>query len=855
MRTVNIFDFSKKTDRDTLQELFMGCFRRQSIVPFFGSGFTRGCPAGRGRVPSVDELKTELINIVAEIENYSKNERAELVGLKLSELADIFWPTLGNEKTPQAYRDRFDSYIEGHFCHVHDLSVEQKRLIDCRWRYLYTLNYDDGIEQASKEKLRVIAPYSKQNQHWLAQQRCLYKIHGDSAKFLETGESKYCILSTKQYLDAMGDRENQAMSQNLETDFSSNNIIFFGCSLLDELDILLAAGTKLTNKKQQNTDTSCYYVRYVDDETPPLSLISQKKYENFAISDIINVKAECMEEFYSFLAGISDEMGRLQETDSLRDFMGFQFLRREATDRVNIDYVFFSSHIWPKKETKEIVLPSFFMRRDTTQQVVDAINAVDGNFHVLRGCRLSGKTYALVDLLKEFQSRDTYYFASNRQISNRCFERLLAMKNAILIFDEHTLTSDQIGDITSKYREKIKDNAIQIVTAVDRSSGTFTKHYFDHFPGMAGFVKIYSLDAKLSNNEAERFNAEFGKLGLRDYESGWSWLDFMLKIDEASLKKHGTGLPDINIIRDIETLKTLILFTNQESIPISQGNAMGITETLYGLCKTADVAIQKDYLSEVELAPDIHDSFRFVTNSKYWVYKCLSTYAKNSANYNVIADAFCEISSAIQRQYNGRFGSAYYQAIKPYYFFDTIQLTFFSDSKYGGSLLLPELIYKKLLPLFKDDFQFLHQKAKCLLWNSRRKRNERERSEMLNEALQQITRASKLAEKRAPDNLEYTLYHMEVTKTLILANNWRFCQSQFSDDELSGQLSTLLKAFYEMECQMELWGDDSDLDHQEMEDLRWFVFHLADSKVRQLMLPTDRKTAGNIMTLWRNKKL
>lgn len=840
-----------------MQKRFMGCFRRQNIVPFFGSGFTSGCPAGRGRVPSVDELKTELIDIIVGIGSYSKAERTELEGLKLSELADIFWPALENEKTPQAYRDRFDNYIEGHFCNVHDLSVEQRSLIDCRWRYLYTLNYDDGIEQASKEPLRVVAPYSKQNQRWLAQRRCLYKIHGDSAKFLETGESKYCILSTQQYLQALDDRENQAMRQNLETDFSSNNIIFFGCSLLYELDILLTAGAKLTQKKQQNSDTHSYYVRYVEDKTDRLSLIQQKRYENFAITDIIDVKAECMQDFYAFLARISKETERLQETDSLRDFIGFQFSRLEATERRNIDYVFFSSHIWPQKETKEIVLPCFFTRRDTTQQVVDAINAADGNFHVLRGYRLSGKTYALVDLLKEFQSRDTYYFASNRQISDRCFERLLSMKNAILIFDEHTLTTDQIGNITAKYREKIKDNAIQIVTAVDRSSGTFTKHYFDHFPGMAGFVKIYNLGAKLSSNEAKRFNTEFGKLGLRDYEDGWSWLDFMLKIDEASLKKHGTRLPDINIIRDIETLKALILFTNQESIPVSQGNVMNITETLYDLCRTADVAIQKDYLAEAELMPDIHDSFRFVINSKYWVYKCLSAYAKNRSHYNDITNAFYEIVSAIQRQYDNRFSAAYYQSIKPYYFFDTIQFTFFSDSKYGGSLHLPDLIYKKLLPLFRDDFQFLHQKAKCLLWNSRRKKDgeEKERSEMLDEALQQITRASKLAEKRAPDNLEYTLYHMEVTKTLILANNWRFCDTQFSDDERSEQLSTLLKTFYEMECQMEIWGDDSELDYQEMEDLNWFVTHMADSEVRQLMLPGDRKVAGHIMTLWRQKKL
>ena len=135
-------------------------------------------------MPSVDELKAELVDILAGIENYSDNVRGELDQLKLSELSDIFWSILERDDIPQEYRDRFDAYIEDHFCNVHDIPVECRKLIDCRWRYLYTLNYDDAIENASNE-LRVIAPYTKQNKQWLKQKKCLYKIHGDSAKFLQ----------------------------------------------------------------------------------------------------------------------------------------------------------------------------------------------------------------------------------------------------------------------------------------------------------------------------------------------------------------------------------------------------------------------------------------------------------------------------------------------------------------------------------------------------------------------------------------------------------------------------------------------------------------------------------------------
>lgn len=557
--------------------------------------------------------------------------------------------------------------------------------------------------------------------------------------------------------------------------------------------------------------------------------------------------------FYSFLVEISNEAGKLQKADSLSEFTDFQFLWQEPTNRENVEYLFYSSRIRPKAETNQFVLPSFFIRRDVAQQMIDAINTSNGHLHILRGSRLSGKTYVLVDLLKEFQSKKTYYFPSNKQISDQCFERLLLLKNVILIFDEHSLTSDQIREITSQYREIIQNNAIQIVTAVDRSIGTFTRHYFDRFPDMEGFVKIYLLPSELNEDEIKHFNAEFGKLGLRDYECGWSLLDFMLKIDDDSTQKHRSELPNINIIRNLETLKALILFTNQESIPVSQGNEMNITETLYSLCKTAEIAVQKDYLSEAELAPSVHDSFRFVANSKYWVYKCLSTYAKDQAHYDTIANAYYEIVSTIQHQFDGRFGQSYYQAVKPYYFFDTIQFTFFTDPQQAGSLFLPDVIYKKLLPLFKDDFQFLHQKAKCLLWNSKRKKNTGERALMLNEALQQVTRASSLAEKRTPVNLEYTLYHMKVTKTLILVNNWRYCRMLFNEVELSEQLSSLLKTFYEMEQQMLKWGSDSELDEREMQDINWFVSQLVESEVRQYMLPEDRKTAGHIMTLWRQK--
>ena len=854
---MKIHDFSIAETRGYLRELFFDYFRRANFVPFFGSGFSRGVPAKNGVVPSVDQLKEKLVDITAQVKGYQEGDRLELSKMDISHLAEYFWDAMDSQNG-HAYHGDFSTYLDNHFCGVHDLPVEQTQVINCMWRYIYTLNYDDAIENASNDELLPIIPYDSQDKSWLEQKRCLYKIHGDAKRYLNTGNSRYCILSTQQYLTAICDPENGDMLEKLETDFSSNNLIFIGCSLLDELDMLFVAGTKFSQKKKENKDTHSFYVRYLGDNAPKLTRIQQQDFERFAITDIIEVSAEDMPAFYSLLFEASKAASVLQKEDVLSDFLGFAFSKLDFHNKKNIEYLFYSSYVLPNMESKEIVLPSYFTRREVAQEIIERINAGLGALHVLRGGRLSGKTYVLIDLLQEFQSKNIFFFSSGKQISDDCLARLLSNKDTILLFDENSLTYEQITKITKEHRPAIEENRIQIVIAIDRSIGMFTKHYFDAFPEMTDFVQIHFLSSFLNNStkcaEIDQFNNEFGKLGLLDYENGWSILDFIIKVDETCVQKHRALLPEINVIDEGKKLKTLVLFANQDSISISEANNMDITDVLFRLCETASVAIQKDSLLEMELRTGIHDSFRFVVNSKYWVYKCLSAYASNSSHYGTIADTFYEIVVALQRKYKvgsgGRISQNYYQSVKPYYFLNTIQYTFFSQNSKGGSLSLANLIYEKLLPLFKDDFQFLHQKAKCLLWNSRLQESAENRLNMLNEASQQISRAYQLTEKKRPFNMEYTLYHMDVTKTLILTNSWRYCRAQLQESAQSELLTSLLTSFYQMQQQMDCWGDDDDseIDDRELQDIEWFISELASGDTKKFLSAGNRKIAGQIVT-------
>lgn len=861
---MSVYCFSQEEDRKTLQNLFETHFRKRNFVPFFGSGFTKGCSARNGRVPSTNQLKERLIQTVVKIKNYTKDDQAELEQEKLAQVSEFFWQAM-DCAPDDSFKSAFYSYVEDHFSGVHDLAEEKRQLIGCSWRYLYTLNYDDALEGASKD-LHCVVPFVPQNKSWLPQKRCLYKLHGDVKQFLSTGDNRFCILSPKQYLSALSDPANSDMLEKLESDFSSNNLIFFGCSLIEEPDLLFVADSKIVQKKMQNSDTFCYYVRYIDEDTPSLTRKTIDQLEQFSITDIIEVTAADMAEFYSFVRRASDSAAAINENDSLAPFTGFSFSQRDAHNRkANIKYLFYSSEIYAQIDANQIVLTSFFTRREAGLEIITDINENHGNLHILRGSRISGRTYILIDLLREFQSRNVYYFRSGKEITSGLLDKLLSMQNAIFLFDDHTLDYEQISFLSQDGLAKLESIHSHAVIVVDCSSGMFTTHYHDAFPELRDRVIIYSPSNKLGNmdncKEFDNFSREVGKLGVPAPIFNNTFLDFIFQMDAASIQINRSILPDIHVIGEPnreKKLQALILFANQESISIPQANMMGVDTALYELCAISgvDIAIQKDYLSEAELAPDTHHNLRFIINSKYWVYRCLAEYAANKANYASIAKAYYNIVRTIQLKY--RFDTAqnipknYFLEVKPYYFLDTIQFTFFGLSEFKGSLSLPKMIYDELLPLFRDDYQYLHQKAKCLLWQSKSETTAEGRAALLDPALQQITRAYDLAEKRSSKNIRYTLYHMQVTKALILVNYWRYCRELIAVDEVNTQLSKVLQALYQMEIEMgSCFSDDFEdrLREQEMRDIEWFIKDLGAGETRSLISPSDKTLVSTIITL------
>jgi hypothetical protein len=132
-----------------------------------------------------------------------------------------------------------------------------------------------------------IIPYDKQSVTYIDGHSCLFKLHGDAHKYIATGDKKYLILDKNQYIDSIESPENYDMRNHLETDFAGSHIIFIGCGLEDEMDLMFAAHNSLNKEIQSNseaTNSKIIYVYYKSDGKAELSVKDELKLLNYVTS-------------------------------------------------------------------------------------------------------------------------------------------------------------------------------------------------------------------------------------------------------------------------------------------------------------------------------------------------------------------------------------------------------------------------------------------------------------------------------------------------------------------------------------------------------------------------------------------
>lgn len=830
--SLNIYTFSNLIEKGDAYKKIRHSMANKRLVPVIGSGFSSSMPACRGRVPNVKDLKKSIVHFLIEhFPDYQNIPTDQLSQLDLSALADVFIDSLpitdGHIVEAPKY---FLDYMENYYTGVHGLSSEQSSFLKCSWPYLYTLNYDTAIESVLKNYV-IITPYQKLNLDWLKEKPCLIKLHGDVNTLLKTNDMRNCILSKKQYLNSITNKENRHLMNWLQDDYSSKDLLFIGCGLSNEYDFLFAEGGNSIDRLSGDSINNSFFIYY--DENPdtdiPFEFILRAK--SYGIGNIIRVTPTEYLQFYELIASMYEDVQKVQATDKFDRYHNLKFVTNKSKKfEDNIPFFFSNSPLTLNSSHQEIHLPVFFIQRNISSEIEKELQS-GTTLCILTGNRFSGKTYALLGILNTLQEqRKSVYFFSDVKLSDSAIDSIYTHDNSVFIFDCDVITNQQYRHKIENQLNILREKKIQIIYTVNNSDRNFIKNFQKSILSQKESIKVFFIENCLNQSELSKFNAHMGELSLIDREAKETFLDYVIRIEDTLLSnEHNTNkLPDTNIIttKNPNLLLCVLLLVNSRTISNEIASFFDIREELSYLCESAEIAVQKDYLSKLEITNSTHSGVKFVSNSVYWLYRCLSNFAKNTSHYEMIAESICSIVNKYFEYYT--YGdivdSKVYHNLKPYYYLDNLQVMFFFDSKSKGSINLPDKIYTELKSILSNQYQFLHQAAKCKLRYSQQLRNNSTEDALsnLNNASMIINRAFLLAQKSNNQNIQYTLTHMQVTKALILIN-FLHHYSKPSESE-ARKINQVIDCLYYFYVQFADYADE--LNSDENKDIKWFVNQL-----------------------------
>lgn len=778
---MEILNIQHTEDQKKAIELCKNLLEKHTLIPVVGAGFSFDTPTDNGgTVPSARDLHAKLFCYVEQYSGYSKKELEEIKEYNLSKLAETFWNIY--DKVPEEGLRAFYDYIESNFQNISYQKDFQKAFLKVRWPYIFTLNYDSLIEDYSRDYYPVI-PYNPINRHFSRDKINVYKLHGDAQKYVDTEDRRYFILSKDQYIDSMMDDQNQDMLNELLTAFDSKSILFLGCGLSEELDLLYSSRLAVRDKVKNidSTQQSIIYISYEIDEDAaqsPFSSLKMDQLAQYGVTHIFRIFSEQQSmDFFDELSEISVKIPKPDVDAFLEKYSSMSFSSLEVENIACRDFLFQENLVWKSIDSHKIVVPGYCVNRFGLTEVVDFIS--DGEpLCFIAGNFFSGKTLFLIEVAKYFTSKKVYIFPSGVKLTDTQLRTLMEKTNALYCFDTKSLTTAQIKMICQENNlDHLKREKSNAVIVIDASDAPMYKYIFEA-RNVARKFRQFWVNSVFDDTEEPDFNKKIGAISLPPYIKDETLLDYIVHNQKELMLDSDVNNFFLEPQKELlsqnskRRTKALIMLATEIRMPAKRGIQFeidGAINELIACCHRLNGAsvIEKDY----SVYSGDSSGYEFVCNSKYWIVRALSAYAKlQKKSIDIISDAYKSIVQDYRRIYKDD-NVKFYQNSEPYYFFDHIQ-TLFNQRWFPNASALVNKIYDKLLPVLSDSFQFLHQKAKGKLEIARvqiRHMDFSHAKDTLKEAHLNITRAIKLAEQiQNAKNIEETILHMTYTKGRIL---------------------------------------------------------------------------------------
>lgn len=418
--------------------------------------------------------------------------------MKFQEVSDVYF------SDAIVSLDDIKRTLDDYFSKVSIQSSSKKRLLNIAWPYVYTLNIDDGIERAI-DAIKIL-PYKEFSK--AKHRRFVYKLHGDIDDLLAAPSHKEmaAIFGTKQYISGLD--KNKAMLADLTNDFAEKNLLFIGCSLSDEIDILLALD------RAERTKIGGKGARIFVCGNEPKSFMDKKKMRDYGITDVIVVPD--YSSFYSFLANAVQCTN--SETTPLAPYEFTDSQTLEQSKEFQIRYLIQAG--WKGDPYR------FSIKRHLENSIRPAIT--NQPLVAIWGRRLSGRTSLLYRVLNEHKTRKKFLITSSTTVSDDLLGAITRAQNSLIAIDTNALSSEQIRQLSDQ-THRISENSSTVIIAMDRGELNSLGRDFDHENA------VFEIKQRLLKDECADIDSIISPLGYMKWNSRQTILDNMFDIASSSI--------------------------------------------------------------------------------------------------------------------------------------------------------------------------------------------------------------------------------------------------------------------------------------------------------------------------------
>lgn len=519
-----------------------------------------------------------------------------------------------------------------------------------------------------------------------------------------------------------------SLLKKLTHDYEYLNLLYIGCSLSDEIDLLFS--TSMANDNNNNR----YYC-----STQIPTLLQKTKLEAFGITHCIVFKS--YDDIYEKMTDAFHQSLCITP-DELEQFSTYEFKTLGTGFELNCPYLFQGKSIL--NNSKIAIYPSFFVSRSVTDKIVENINSKGTQIVVGRGC--SGKTYVSYDIIRRVRDREVYAFRSKDRINNETLTLLLNKENCLTIFDSKVLSIKQIEEIILTTSERVvKSNSIIIIenkSNRDLSGLLVLMKMNEHLEDDE--IPQLEISNRFSKPKTDEINNYLVTSSLGVFSENKSIADNIINASNLLIQKN--KFSQISPLTDnVRQVSSLIVLATLGKVYASDAINLDLVEEFEMQCKKAMPLIEKESTWVFEMSAANNSPLKYVVNAEYWLFNQLDILAKSRKGREKIIEAYRYIIGKLI-EINGKpdlMKGEKYAPYKDYILFDNIFQIFRSQ----GTKIIRD-IYQSLNDILATDPNYLHQRAKCYIRSAYKSTEEKDKEKWLEMAYRDASISNSSFEKR-----------------------------------------------------------------------------------------------------------